>query len=181
MLHDLPPAAKGADGQAAADDLAERGEVRLHAILHLCPANAEAVTGDHFIEDQEHVMGFRDLPDLPEVVVLRQDRADVAEHRFDDECGNIVVGREKGFQRFGIIVGHLPRVGHEIGKDPGRVRDTHRCCTGPAFTSTASWAPWNPPSIFTISFFPVNPRASRIAAIVASDPLETNRTMSMPG
>jgi len=50
----------------------------------------------------------------------------------------------------------------------------------PAFTRTASWAPWNPPSTFTMSFFPEKPRATRIAAIVASDPLETNRTMSMP-
>ncbi len=51
----------------------------------------------------------------------------------------------------------------------------------PALIRTPSWAPWNPPSTFTIPLFPEKPRASRIAAMVASDPVETNRTCSMDG
>ncbi len=52
-LHDVAAAAVGAHGQAAADDLAQTGDVRLDAEHGLGTAEAEAEAGDHLVEDQE--------------------------------------------------------------------------------------------------------------------------------
>ena len=51
----------------------------------------------------------------------------------------------------------------------------------PAFTSTASWAPWKPPFIFTMPSLPENPLAVRIACIVASVPEQASLTISAEG
>ena len=51
----------------------------------------------------------------------------------------------------------------------------------PAFTRTASWAPWNPPFILTIPFLPVNALAVRIACMVASVPEQERRTICADG
>ena len=52
LLHDLALAAEGADGEAAADDLAERGEVGRDAVALLRAAERDAEAGDDLVEDE---------------------------------------------------------------------------------------------------------------------------------
>ena len=56
LLHDVAPAAVGADGQAAADDLAERGEVGRDAVELLRAAAREAEAGHHLVEDEQRAV-----------------------------------------------------------------------------------------------------------------------------
>ena len=56
VLHDLGPAAVGADGQAAADDFAERREVGLDAEQRLRTAVGHAEAGHHFVADQQRAV-----------------------------------------------------------------------------------------------------------------------------
>ena len=51
MISSAP--ADGADRQAAADDLAERGQVGRHVVLRLGAAATEPEAGDHLVEDQQ--------------------------------------------------------------------------------------------------------------------------------
>ena len=51
----------------------------------------------------------------------------------------------------------------------------------PACTRAASWAPWNPPFIFTMLSLPVKPRATLMACMVASVPELDSLTMSAHG
>ena len=52
VLHDLAPAAVGADRHAAADDLAERRDVRPNSKQRLRTAIRHAKAGHHFVADQ---------------------------------------------------------------------------------------------------------------------------------
>ncbi|KAF5031317.1 hypothetical protein DSECCO2_628990 [anaerobic digester metagenome] len=66
-------------------------------------------------------MSGGDLPDVGEVVSVREDRADIPHDRFEDERGDVVVGEQR-LQRFGIVVGDLPGVRHKVREDAGGVR-----------------------------------------------------------
>jgi hypothetical protein len=84
-LHDLRAAADGADGEPPADDLAERGHVRLDAELALGagePPDAEA--GDHLVEDQESAVLVTELPEPFVVAVDGVDDTLVRQDRLDD-------------------------------------------------------------------------------------------------
>ena len=56
VIHDLGPAAVGADRQPAADDLAQRRQVGLDAQQRLRPAVGHAEAGHHFVEDQQRAV-----------------------------------------------------------------------------------------------------------------------------
>jgi len=56
--HDLALPAEGTYGQAAANDFAERSKIGPNAEHLLRPADAEPVTGNNFIEDEEHIVGL---------------------------------------------------------------------------------------------------------------------------
>ena len=56
VVHDLGAAAVGPDGQAAADDLAERRQVGLDAQPLLRPAIGHAEAGHHFVADQQRAV-----------------------------------------------------------------------------------------------------------------------------
>ena len=54
-------AAVGADGEAAADDLAERGHVGLHAVERLRAAERDAEAGHDLVEDEHRAVRARQL------------------------------------------------------------------------------------------------------------------------
>jgi hypothetical protein len=56
LLHDVAPAADRAHRQAAADDLAQRGEVRPDAVARLRAAEGDAKPGHHLVEDQHRAV-----------------------------------------------------------------------------------------------------------------------------
>jgi len=68
-----------------------------------------------------------------------------------------------------------------IREDTGGVRDTEGGGPRSRLDKDAVMGTVKAPSILTISVRPEKPRATRIAAIVASDPLDTNRSISIPG
>ena len=52
-IHDLRPAAEGRERQAAADDLAEDRQIRLHAEPLLCAAARDPEPADHLVEHEQ--------------------------------------------------------------------------------------------------------------------------------
>ena len=58
LVHDLGAAAEGADRHAAADHLAERGEVGADAEQLLRAAEVDAEAGHHFVENQQRAGGI---------------------------------------------------------------------------------------------------------------------------
>ena len=59
QVHDLRRAAVGADGQAAADDLAHRHQVGLDVVELRRAAEGQAEAGHHFVEDQHGAFALR--------------------------------------------------------------------------------------------------------------------------
>ena len=56
MVHDRRRTTIGGRGQAAADDLAQNGQVGRDAVALLRPAERQAEAGHHLVEDQQGAM-----------------------------------------------------------------------------------------------------------------------------
>ena len=88
MLHDVGAAAVRADRQAAADDLAEAGQIGPDAEERLRAAGRRAEAGDHLVEDQQDAVRVqRSRRPVEEAVGGRHD-AHVAGDRLDDDGGD---------------------------------------------------------------------------------------------
>ena len=68
-------AAVSADGQAAADDLAERGDVGRDAVQLLRAAAREAEAGHHLVEDEQRAVAPRELAQRFEEARARRRRS----------------------------------------------------------------------------------------------------------
>ena len=60
-VHDVGATTEGADGQAAADDFAERGEVRRDSVQFLHAAFGDAEAGHDFVEDEQRAVFCGDI------------------------------------------------------------------------------------------------------------------------
>ena len=86
-LHYLAASAVAAHGQAAADNLAQGGDVGHDAVQPLRPARAHAEAGNHLVENQHRaVVGGHAAQALEEAGRGRH-HAHVARHRLDDDAG----------------------------------------------------------------------------------------------
>ena len=85
LLHDLAASAVRADRHAAADDLAERGQVRRDAVQRLRAAERDAEAGHHFVEDQQRAVLRAQLAQALQIAVARRDAIHVAGDRLDDQ------------------------------------------------------------------------------------------------
>ena len=117
VFHVLALAAEGAHGQAAADDLAEGGQVGIDAEAGLGAAEGGAEAGDDFVEDEQGAVLAGDLAQAFEEAGLGQDEAHVGGHGFDDDGGDafamlaedlahglkVVVGGQQGVVREFIL------------------------------------------------------------------------------
>jgi hypothetical protein len=65
QVHDVGAAAVGADRQAAADDLAEAGQVRPHAEDRLRAAGRRAEARDHLVEDEQDAVASHSVRAAP--------------------------------------------------------------------------------------------------------------------
>ena len=92
--HDVGAPAKGADGEAAADDLAQRGQVRLVPEVLLRPVIVHAERDD-LVRDEQHVVLARDPTQTCQEVVNRVQKAGAVRQWVDDD------GRE-----FGCVLHH---------------------------------------------------------------------------
>ena len=90
VLHDGALAAKAADRHAAADDLAERRQVRSHAVVGLGAAEGDAETGHHFVEDQHHAIRVTQGAQAFEEAWCRGNAVHVAGDRLDDDAGDLL-------------------------------------------------------------------------------------------
>src|SRR2546423_7827863 len=104
MIHYLAARAVCADGKAAADDLAERGDVRTHVVKLLRAAACEAKASHHLIEDEKRAVPCRYLTHLLQVAFVRRDAAHVADDRLDDDGGNVRAVLNESLFELGCIV-----------------------------------------------------------------------------
>ena len=88
-VHHVGAAPVGGQGQAAAQDLAQGGEVGLHAVELLGPAQAQAESGDHLVEDEQGAGGVAQGSQAFQESLLRNQHAHIAGHRFHDDGGDV--------------------------------------------------------------------------------------------
>ena len=175
LLHQVGAAADRADRQAAADDLAEAGEVGRHVVLRLGAARPDPEAGDHLVEDQQGADAIALGAQAGEEPGRRGDHAHVGRDRLDDDRGDLIV--EHGHD----VVRHDHRLGTAPVGTPAVPGRPSVATPLPPATSSASVAPWKLPANVTMRSRPVAPRARRTAVLVASVPEFMSRTRSQLG
>ena len=105
LLHQVTPSAIGADGHAATDDLAERAQVRRHAVARLRATERDPEAGHHLVEDQQRAMPRAQRAQVLQEAFAWRQAIGVADHRFDDQAGDVVAAFvEQGRRRVEIVV-----------------------------------------------------------------------------
>ncbi len=123
LLHQLATTAVGAHRHAAADDLAEGGQVRGDAVVRLRTAEGDAEARHHFVEDQQRAMLRAQRTQVLQVALARRDAVGVADHRFDDQAGDVATLLfEQGGGRFEVVVGQGQGQFAQPGRDARRGR-----------------------------------------------------------
>ena len=89
LLHDIAPAAECADRHAAADDFAECGQVRAHAVQRLRAAQRNAKARHDFVEYQQRTAPVALAPQCLQKIRRRRNAIHVAGHRLDDDAGDL--------------------------------------------------------------------------------------------
>src|SRR5690606_22572289 len=92
-----------ADREAAADDLAERSDIRIDAIAPLRAVIAKA-EGDHLVEDEQCADLFRDATEHLEEFWGRRNQAGAVRHHVDQDTGEVVaLGAQYLFAKLDIV------------------------------------------------------------------------------
>ena len=111
VVHDVAAPAECADGHAAADDLAQRGEVGLDAVQALSALRTDAEAGHHFVEYQHRAVLGAQLAQRTQELRFGCDEVHVAGHRLDDDTGDLVaLVLEQVLQFRAVVVGQHQRV-----------------------------------------------------------------------
>ena len=127
LRHQVATAAVGADRHAAADDLAERAQVRRDAVALLRAAERDAEAGHHFVEDQQRAVLRAQLAQVLQVAVARQDAVGVADDRLDDQAGDLAADVVEQLRRgIEIVVGQRQREVGERRRHARRIRQAQR-------------------------------------------------------
>ena len=104
--HDVGPASIRADGEAAADDLAEDGHVGQLAEQFLRAAEGEAEAGHDLVVDQHRPVMVRQPAQLAEELGAWHDEAHVARDRHEDDARDLVAAPGEGVgERLRVAVG----------------------------------------------------------------------------
>ena len=119
-LHDLASPADGADGQSAADDLAERRQVGRHRVLGLGAAVAQAEPGDHLVEHQQCADPVAFGAQTLQEAIGRGDDPHVGRNGLDDHRGDLLVELRHD------VVRHHQSVGHGTGGHTGGAGQSQR-------------------------------------------------------
>ena len=111
-VHHVGASAEGSAGQAAAEDLAQRSQVGSDAVELLRAAQREPEAGHHLVEDQQRAVLGRDAAAALRRIAWRgRNRPRVADHRLDDDAGDLRrMGGEGCLHRGEIVVGQRERV-----------------------------------------------------------------------
>ena len=95
LVHDVGAPAVDAQRQAAADDLAQAGQVGLDAEELLRAAARDAEAGDDLVEDQQRAVLVAERAQHRQVGRARQHHAHVAGDRLDDDRGDLAAVRAR--------------------------------------------------------------------------------------
>jgi hypothetical protein len=118
MMSRLPPAAVCAHGKAAAEDLAERRDVRAHARELLHPPEGHAEAGDDLVEHEEDAVRGAELAQSFEETGGRRHDG------FDDHARDAVrVLLDQALDRSEVVVAREQGLGDVAFGDSGRAGD----------------------------------------------------------
>jgi len=116
VVHDFGATAEGADGEAAADDLSEGGEIGDDAAEFLVAAAGEAEAGHDFVEDEDGIVSGAEFAEGFEEAWFGEVKASVGGDGFDDDRGDFVAaGMEEGAESWFVVVRESDGEGGEIG------------------------------------------------------------------
>ena len=120
VRHDVGTAAERGGRHAAADDLAQRGEIRLDAEQGLCAALGDTKPGHDFVEYQNGTAVAASISQRLEETGGGRNHVHIAGNGFDDDAGNI--GPELVeclFDGIGVVVRQRNRMSGEFGGHTG--------------------------------------------------------------
>jgi hypothetical protein len=143
LAHQVAAAAEGAGRQAAADHLAEGGQVRPDAeqLLGAAPGHPEA--GHHLVEDEERAVAVAQRAQPLEIAGLRRHQAHVAGDRLDEDGGDLAAAL--GEARLGggeVVVGRHQGGAVTAAGTPGDEGTPIVAAPEPAATRKGSAWPW---------------------------------------
>jgi len=105
QVHESALAAEDADGQAAADDFAERDQVCIEAVEFERSAEGNAEAGHDLIDDEQGAFAEGERAQGGEVARSGRDAAGVADDGLDDDSGDGTgVGVKGGFDGGDVVV-----------------------------------------------------------------------------
>ena len=183
VVHDVGPAAVGADRQAAADDLAQRGQIGRDAEQRLGAAIGHAKAGHHLVEDQQRAVPLRSARARAD----RNSRVGTTQPMLPTTGSTITAAicapcsLKGSFERLRIVVGQHERVLGRAGGDARRIGHAQRGGRTAGGHQQAVDVAVIVAGELEITSRPVKPRARRMALIVASVPELTSRTFSIEG
>ena len=90
VIHDFGAATIGRQGQAAAHDLTEAGQIRANAIKRLRASIGDAKAGHHLVENEQRAVLRGDSAQFLQEAGFRQDEARIGRIRLDDHTGDLV-------------------------------------------------------------------------------------------
>ncbi len=121
-LHEPGGPAHRSDRQAAADDLAEDRQIRVHTEEPLRTAIADPKPRDHLIKDQQRAMVRGQFPHPCEVLGVRHDHAHVRGHRLHDHGRDVMaVALHQRGEGPAIVIGNADRLLLQRLHEPGRL------------------------------------------------------------
>ena len=127
LRHNLGASAESADGQAAADDLAQRRQVGADAEPFLRSSAGDAKAGHHFIENQQRIVSVADRAQSRQKLGARRDVSHVADERLDDNRRNLFAtfGKDRA-HRIDIVIRNDDGIGCRAARNARRVRNPER-------------------------------------------------------
>ncbi len=138
MRHHVGAPAESADGHAAADDLAEGGEIGFDPVQGLGAAERDAETGHDLVENQQAAVVVAAAAQGREKPGQRRHAVHVARYRLDDDSGNALAVLGEGLLDLRRVVeiqgqrmrreirGHAGRGRHAEGQGAGARLDQQR-------------------------------------------------------
>src|SRR5207249_3661559 len=178
----VAPTAIRADGQAAADDLAQACEIGPHAVQLLRASERDAKAGDDLVEDQQRTVLRSDLAQASEESRRGSHHTHVARHRLDDQCRDLRAARREQLAHRGQIVERQrERQRREYAGHAATVGNAERGAAGAGLDEQAIGMAVIAAVEFHEHVAPVAPRATRMALMAASVPEDTSRTISIEG
>ena len=131
-------AAEDADGQAAADDFAQRDQIGIERVELAGAAESNAKAGHDLVDDEQRAVLRGEGAQTGEIAGRGRNAAGVADDGLDDDGGNgIGMGSERGFDRGKIVVGQSKGEVGDFFRHAGRAGNAECRYAGAGFDQQA--------------------------------------------